>query len=78
MALSKVGLGLAILYIAFAAWVRGVEAIGANRASPFLHLVPLYSALLATVFLGESLEAFHVVGFGLILLGIWCAARKPR
>jgi drug/metabolite transporter (DMT)-like permease len=64
--------------IAFAAWVRGVEIIGSNRASPFLHLVALYSALLAYVFLGERLHVFHVAGFALILAGVWCAARKPR
>jgi drug/metabolite transporter (DMT)-like permease len=61
--------------IAFAAWVRGVEVIGANRAGVFIHLVPLYSALLASVFLGESLHLFHVAGFALILAGVWCAAR---
>jgi drug/metabolite transporter (DMT)-like permease len=64
--------------LAFAAWVRGVEAIGANRAGVFIHLVPLYSALLASVFLGEVLAGFHVVGFLLILAGVWCAARKAK
>ncbi|MCC7348580.1 MAG: DMT family transporter [Variibacter sp.] len=62
--------------IAFLAWMRGVETIGANRAGPFLHLAPIYSALLATTFLGERLHLFHVIGFGLILLGVWSAARR--
>lgn len=62
--------------VAFIAWVRGVEAIGSSRASPFLHLVPLFSALLASVFLGERLEFFHVAGFGLILAGVFAAARR--
>ena len=45
---------LAALYVstfpsllAFAAWNRGVELIGPNKSAPFLHLVPLYTALLA-------------------------------
>ena len=42
--------------IAFAAWNYGVEHIGANRSGPFLHLVPLYTALLASIFLGEELD----------------------
>jgi drug/metabolite transporter (DMT)-like permease len=62
--------------VAFAAWVRGVDLIGANRASPFLHLVAPYSAVLASVFLGETLHLFHIAGFVLILAGVWCAARK--
>jgi len=40
--------------LAFAAWNRGVELIGPNKAGPFLHLVPLYTALLAGIFLGED------------------------
>jgi len=73
---------LAIAYVAifpsvlaFVFWNRGVEAIGANRAGVFLHLVPLYSAVLATVLLGERLMGYHVLGFALILTGVRLAAR---
>jgi len=73
----------AILYVAIFpsvaalfAWNRGVELIGANRAGPFLHFVPLYSAVLAYVFLGERLMAYHVLGLVLILAGVWFAARR--
>ena len=73
----------AVLYVAifpsvisYAAYTRGIELIGPNRAGPFLHLIPLYSALLATVFLGERLMAYHAIGFLLILTGVWLASRK--
>lgn len=77
--------GFAIVYVsifpsvlAFAAWNRGVELIGANRSGPFLHLIPIYTAIMGTALLGETLAAFHVIGFGLILAGVWLAsARKP-
>ena len=59
-----------------AAWNRGVELIGANRAGPFLHLVPLYSAVLAYSLLGEQLRAYHLLGFLLILCGVYFAARR--
>lgn len=62
--------------VAYACWNRGVELIGANRAGVFLHLVPLYSALLAGLLLGELLMPYHVAGFLLILSGVWLAARK--
>jgi drug/metabolite transporter (DMT)-like permease len=62
--------------IAMAAWNRGVELIGSNRAGPFLHFVPLYSAALAYGLLGERLHAYHLLGFALILCGVYFAARK--
>ena len=42
----------------------------------FLHLVPIYSALFAGLLLGEALMGYHVVGFALILAGVWFAARR--
>jgi len=75
----------AVLYVsifpsvlAFAAWNRGVELIGASRSGPFLHLIPLYTAIIASLFLGERLMAFHVIGLAMILGGIWLAARGQR
>jgi drug/metabolite transporter (DMT)-like permease len=61
--------------VAFASWTRGVELIGPNRAGVFLHLIPIFSALLTGAVLGEPLMGYHVVGFALILTGVWCAAR---
>jgi drug/metabolite transporter (DMT)-like permease len=60
---------------AFAAWNRGVQLIGANRSGPFIHLVPVYTAILGGVLLGEHLSAFHIFGFALIIAGVWIAAR---
>lgn len=62
--------------IAFAAWNRGVELIGASRAGPFVHLVPVYTAVLAGALLGEHLYAFHVTGFALIIAGVWLASKR--
>lgn len=60
---------------AFVFWARGVELIGPNRAGVFLHLIPIFSALLTGALLGEPLMGYHVLGFALILVGVWCAAR---
>jgi len=61
--------------LAYIAWNRGVEVIGAPRASVFLHTIPLFAAVFATSLLGERLYPFHVVGFVLILAGVSLAAR---
>jgi drug/metabolite transporter (DMT)-like permease len=65
-------------FLAYLFWNRGVELIGANRAGPFLHLIPVYSAIIATSVLGEQMHAFHVVGFALIMGGVWMASRKSK
>jgi drug/metabolite transporter (DMT)-like permease len=75
-AFTLVYVTIVVTIVAYMAWNRGVELIGANRAGIFLHLVPIYSALLAGVLLGEPLMGYHVVGFALILTGVWCAARR--
>ncbi len=64
--------------LAFVAWNRGVDLIGAPRASAFLHTIPLFSAVFATTLLGEQLMLYHVVGFVLILAGVTLAARPSR
>ena len=61
--------------LAYLAWNRGLELIGAPRASAFLHTIPLFAAVFATSLLGERLHPFHVVGFVLILAGVSLAAR---
>jgi drug/metabolite transporter (DMT)-like permease len=62
--------------VATIAWNRGVELIGPGRAGAMLHLIALYSAVLASIFLGETLQIYHYVGFALIIGGVWLAARK--
>ena len=64
--------------VAFITWNRGVDLIGAPRAGAFLHMIPLFAAVLATTLLGERLMLYHVVGFVLILAGVTLAARPSR
>jgi drug/metabolite transporter (DMT)-like permease len=55
---------------------RGIELIGANRAAPFIHLVPVFGSALAILLLGERFELFHAVGYGLVFAGITVATRS--
>jgi drug/metabolite transporter (DMT)-like permease len=63
--------------VAYLCFNRAVHLIGANRAAPFFHVVPVLGAAMAIAFLGERLQAFHVVGFVLVLTGVYVASRKP-
>ena len=62
--------------LAYICWNNGQEKVGASRAAIFLHLIPIYGAILATFLLGETLQLFHIIGFVMILAGVWLAARK--
>ena len=64
--------------IAYFAWNKGVGDVGAIKAGPFLHLMPVFSALLAMIFLGERLEPFHFPGIAMIVLGIALTTWKGR
>ncbi|MFO1185267.1 MAG: DMT family transporter [Bauldia sp.] len=61
--------------LAYLFFNRGVELIGANRAGPFFHLMPVFGSALAIVFLGEHAAPFHFIGYGLIVAGIVVAQR---
>jgi drug/metabolite transporter (DMT)-like permease len=63
--------------IAYLCYNRGVQLIGANRAAPFFHVVPVFGSVMAIVFLGERPQAFHFIGFALVLTGVFVASRKP-
>jgi drug/metabolite transporter (DMT)-like permease len=56
--------------LAFIFWNRAVRTIGANRAGPFIHLMPVFSTILAVIFLGETIQSYHLQGIGLIFTGI--------
>src|SRR5207248_5105461 len=73
IAMASVGLFSSVLAYIF--WNRGVEQVGANVAGLFVHLMPVFGTILAWLFLGESLQAFHVIGIAFILTGIYVTSR---
>lgn len=68
--LGTLYLGLFPSVICYVMWNRGVAEVGPARAGVYLHLIPLFGALMAVALLGEELRLYHLVGIALILLGI--------
>lgn len=60
--------GIFASIVAFLSWNHGVIQIGANRASIYLNFIPVFSAIFATVFLGEQLLVAQAIG-GLAVIG---------
>jgi len=61
---------------AYLFWNRGVAQIGPNKAGLFVHLMPVFGALLSVIFLGERLYAYHFAGAAMIFGGIWLTTRR--
>jgi len=51
-------------------WMRGLQRVQASRAGVFTVLLPVASALIGVVVLGESFGAPHAVAFTLALAGL--------
>ena len=56
--------------LAFIFWNQAIRTIGAVKAGPFVHLMPVFSTVLAVLFLGETVTWYHAIGVLLIFGGI--------
>ncbi len=64
--------------LAFIFWNRAVTMLGANIAGPFIHLMPVFSTILAVLFLGETLTSTHIQAICLIFSGILLATFRVK
>ena len=55
---------------------QAVDSIGGARASACFHLTPLFTAVLAAIFLSEPWHLYHAGGLALILGGIVMTSRS--
>jgi drug/metabolite transporter (DMT)-like permease len=61
---------------AYYCWQKGVEIIGPNRATMFIQLMPLFSAVMAIIIFNEKFEMYHFIGASFIVSGIYLSNRK--
>lgn len=61
--------------VAYLAWNTGVARVGAARAALASYLMPVFTALLGWLLLGEALRHYHWIGGGLIFAGLLMATR---
>ena len=59
-------------------YMRAIELIGANRASLFINLVPVFATALAVTLLGEQFRTYQMLGLGLVISGIAMAEFSAR
>lgn len=56
--------------LAYICYNKGIELVGPSRAAMTAHMLPVFAALFALIFLGEALHLFHLAGAVAVLLGI--------
>ena len=59
-------------------WIKGISIIGANRAGIFLHLMPIFGAIMALVIFNEKFMYYHFLGAICIIAGITLSNRKIK
>lgn len=64
--------------VAYLAWNNGVKVLGPGTASLFSYLMPVFTALLGVLLLGEVLHWYHLVGGMLTFLGLLLATWETR
>jgi drug/metabolite transporter (DMT)-like permease len=61
---------------AFMAWSVGIEGIGAARGSIFLNLIPVFTAVIAMITLGERVGLVQLIGGLLVIGGVTLASSR--
>ena len=57
-------------------WIKGISIIGANRAGVFLHLMPIFGAIMAMLIFNERFMFYHIFGAIFIIAGITLSNKK--
>jgi drug/metabolite transporter (DMT)-like permease len=56
-------------------WMKAIGILGPSRTTLFFNLVPILTALIASLALGEQLAIYHFIGGALTLSGVILAER---
>ena len=64
--------------ISYLAWNYGLQKIGAALGGQYIHLMPIFGAMMAVLFLGEKIELYHILGGIGIGLGLWLSMQKHK
>ena len=59
-------------------WIKGISIIGSNRSGIFLHLMPIFSTIMAILIFKEKFMIFHLIGALLIITGIILSSKGKQ
>ena len=58
--------------------MRGVDLIGSGSAGLYANLVPVFSAIIAVMLLGESFSTYHLAAMIFVFAGIALFEQQNR
>lgn len=70
--------GIFASVLAYLFWNFGIKNLGAAYAGVYMNLIPVFASLFATVFIGESLNFYHIIGGILVVSGIQVTKYKRK
>lgn len=76
LAIPRQGIGLVVFagiassIVASYLWMLGLKRIGSERTAVLMNLMPVFTAAMAALMLGETVHGYHWIGGGLVLLGV--------
>jgi len=62
--------------VAILSWNYAIARLGPSTSGVYFYLVPVLTAALAYLFLGETVAWYHFVGGGVIIASVWLAGRR--
>ena len=69
-------IGIFASVVAYFLWNRSVDLLGPSKASMIYYTIPVFSGILAYIFLNEKIMPVHLISGLLIISGIFIANRK--
>jgi len=72
--------GVAVSWLSYVLWFKGIASVPASAAAVFTGLVPLSGVALSWLVLGEQLLWTHLAGLACVVAGLWlsCSALEKR
>lgn len=66
-----------VTVISLVAWYYGIEKIGANQVMIYMYMITPTAMAIAALTIGETINAFQIIGTGITLLGVYLVKRQP-
>lgn len=71
-------LGLFASLFSYILWGKAVELLGPTKSSMIYYTLPIFSGLVAYLFLGEKIDSIHLLSMMLILIGVLTAISESK
>jgi len=71
-------LGVFASLFSYILWGKAVELLGATKPAMIYYTLPIFSGVMAYIFLGEKIENSHLLSMLLILIGVLTAIPEPK